>query len=303
MQRGKKMTIEFNCPKCNQIIAFADQHAGKNAHCATCKQRFVIPLKSFDKPEIIKPPEEICEPVEGFYRAVFIENWKLFTRPENATGLVFVIAAVCFKFFIGHVDYSWQMGGYSFIAPWGLIITLSCWGCLFWYYMEMIRNTALDFDELPDVYMDGFFGFIWNTAKSLYLFSMIFFAVEVPAIISINLFDNKFLSAFLSIAGFCFFPVGILTISVVGDLISLFNPANLLKPVIKAFWPYFTISVLFVLTCQLEIMNVEYGSLIGKSWLVIGLNLLANIAIQMLAVFTMRSIGLFYRHYGCYFKW
>ncbi len=297
------MTIEFNCPKCNQLIAFADQHAGKNAHCADCKQRFVIPSKSFEKAQVIKPPEEICVPVEGFYRAVFIDNWKVFIKPGNATGLVFVIAAVCFKFFTGHVDYSWQMGGFRVQAPWGDIITLACWGCLFWYYMEMIRDTALDFDELPDVYMDGFFGFIWNSVKSLYLISMVFLVVELPAIIVYLKYGSNFLFITLTIVGCCFFPVGILTISIVGDLVSLFNPVNMIKPVIKAFWPYCIVAALFVLTFELEQKNVEYGSLIGKSKLVIGLNLFANIAIQMLAVFTMRSIGLFYRHYGCYFKW
>jgi hypothetical protein len=170
--------------------------------------------------------------------------------------------------------------------------------------MEMIRETALDYDELPDVYMGGLFGFIWNMAKSLYIFSVVFFAVELPAIISFKIFGgDNFLFLILSIAGFCLFPAAILTISVVGDITSILQPVNILKPVKKAFWPYFTVVVLFVLTCQLELINVEYGTLIGAGKLVIALNLLANIAIQMLAVFTMRSIGLFYRHYGCYFKW
>jgi hypothetical protein len=28
-----------------------------------------------------------------------------------------------------------------------------------------------------------------------------------------------------------------------------------------------------------------------------------NLLVQLLAIFSMRSIGLFYRHYICYFKW
>ena len=43
------MTIEFNCPKCNAVIGFADQHAGKQAHCTACEQKFIIPGKSFEK--------------------------------------------------------------------------------------------------------------------------------------------------------------------------------------------------------------------------------------------------------------
>jgi ribosomal protein S27E len=298
------MTIEFNCPNCNEVIAFSEKHSGKNAHCTSCGQHFVIPSKSFEKARIVKPAEEVSAPVEGFYKAVFIENLKLFIKPQNTTGLVFVIAAVCFKFFTGHVDYSWQVGGFRFIAPLGLIITLACWGCLFWFYMEMIRMTALDFDEMPDIDMGGFFGFIWNVVKSLYIFSVVFVMVELPCIFSITfLGQNNILSILLSIIGFSLFPVAILTVSAVGDITSLFQPSHIFKPVARAFWPYFTVAVLFILTCQLELITIDYGKLIGAGKLVIGLNLFANLAVQMLAIITMRSIGLFYRHYGCYFKW
>ena len=104
------MTIEFNCPNCDSVIGFPDKHAGRQAHCTTCGQQFIIPNKSFEKAEKFKPPEDNSEPEPGFYRAVFIDNWKLFINPKNITGLVFVTAAVCFKFFTGHVDYSWTFG-------------------------------------------------------------------------------------------------------------------------------------------------------------------------------------------------
>ena len=88
-----------------------------------------------------------AEPVPGFYRAVFIDSLKLFVRPQNATGLVFVTAAVCFKFFTGHTDYSFTMGAFRVQAPVGWVVTLSAWGCLFWYYMEIICTTANDTDN------------------------------------------------------------------------------------------------------------------------------------------------------------
>jgi hypothetical protein len=298
------MTIEFNCPNCNEIIGFADEHSGKNATCTSCGQRFVIPSKSFEKAEIVKPAEEVLEPVPGFYRAVFIDSWKIFIKPQNVTAIVFVVAAVSFKFFTGHVDYSWSVGGFGFIAPVGLIITLSCWGCLFWFYMEMICSTSIDYDELPEVYMGGLFGFIWNIVKSLFLFSFAFFVVELPCMISFAFFEqDHIIPQILSIAGFSLFPVAILTISVVGDITSIFYPSHILKPVIKAFWPYTIVAGLFILFCQLELINVEYEKLIGRGKFIIGLHLSVNIAIQILAIITMRSIGLFYRHYGCYFKW
>jgi hypothetical protein len=32
-------------------------------------------------------------------------------------------------------------------------------------------------------------------------------------------------------------------------------------------------------------------------------HLAVNLLVQVLALVSMRSIGLLYRHYGCYFKW
>jgi hypothetical protein len=32
-------------------------------------------------------------------------------------------------------------------------------------------------------------------------------------------------------------------------------------------------------------------------------DLALNLAVQVAAIFAMRSIGLLYRHYACYFKW
>jgi len=36
---------------------------------------------------------------------------------------------------------------------------------------------------------------------------------------------------------------------------------------------------------------------------VTAVHLAGNLLVQLLALFSMRSIGLLYRHYGCYFKW
>ena len=99
------MTIEFNCPNCDSIIGFAEQHAGKRAQCTTCGQRFVIPSKNYEKAQKIKPPkEEKGEPIPGFYRAVFIDNWKIFFNPKNITGFFFILTMVVFKFFTANLN-------------------------------------------------------------------------------------------------------------------------------------------------------------------------------------------------------
>jgi len=301
---GAFMTVRFNCPSCNELIAFADKYIGRQARCASCGQRFIIPSESKQVPKKIEPPAERAEPVPGFYRAVLIDSWKLFVRPKNATGLVFVIAAVCFKFFTGHTDYSFTMNMFRVQAPTGLIVTLSAWGCLFWYYMEIICTTANYTDELPDVYMGGLFGFIWNIVKSLSIFSIGLIAVLVPCAVFMMITGGTgIVSHLLSLVGLFVFPMAVLIFSTAPEVLMVFRQDYIYKPLAKAYRPYLLVAGLFLLAWELEMRTIGYGSLIGRGQFVVGLHLLANLAVQALAIVAMRSIGLFYRHYGCYFPW
>lgn len=298
------MTIQFNCPKCNELIAFADKHRGERAHCTTCGQRFIIPLASDETPKKIEPTEGKAELLPGFYRVVFIENWKPFASAKNATGLVFVAAAVCFKFFAGHTDYSWTFGGFRFQAPIGLVITLAAWGCLFWYYMEVICSTALDTEELPDVYMGGFFGFIWSIMASLFVFATLLMAVLLPSIIYLAVSRRTDVVWYVSVhVGLFVFPMVILTYSVVRDIGVVFRLDYVLRSIAKAFGPYLVVFGLFALAWELQLRTYGYGRLAGRSNFVITLHLLANLAVQAIAIMAMRSTGLFYRHYSGYFRW
>jgi hypothetical protein len=306
------MTIQFNCPTCNAVIAFPDKQCGKRARCLTCGQLFIIPAKDHEKPQKVEAlSEKEKVPIAGFYRSVFMDSWKMFIKPQNATGLVFVVAAVCFKFFLGHTDYSFTMGGFRVQAPTGLIITLAAWGCLFWYYMEIIYSAAFDVEELPDVYMGGLFGFIWNVIRSLCIFAVALVVVQLPCIIFLVV-SRKIgieprlvgvISHILAIAGLFAFPMAILTLSVGRDITMAFRPDYILKPIVNAFWPYFVVIGFFVLVWELQLQTVGYGELLDRGKTVIGLHLLVNIAVQALALVSMRSIGLFHRHYSCHFPW
>ena len=298
------MTIQFNCPNCGELIAFADKHRGKCAHCATCGQRFTIPRTNDQTAKKIEPPEEKTEPLPGFYRAVFIGNWKLLASTKNPTGLVLAAAAVCFKFFTGHTDYSWTLGGFRFQAPTGLLITLGAWGCLFWYYMEVISSTALDNEELPEVDMGGFFGFIWNVMTSLFVFAVLLMFVLLPSIIYFAVSTRADVVWYVMVhAGLFVFPMAILTFSVGRDFGLVFRPDYVLKPIMKAPWPYLVVFGLFALAWELQLRTVGYGRLVNSNNLIIALHLLANLAVQAIAIIAMRSIGLFYRHYSCHFRW
>src|SRR3990172_4586183 len=88
---GALMTIEFNCPHCGALIAFDSKHAGQRAKCLKCDQKFLIPSESFQKAEKVAPePKPREEPIPGFYRAVFLDSWRIFFRRQSVTPLAFV---------------------------------------------------------------------------------------------------------------------------------------------------------------------------------------------------------------------
>ena len=181
------MTIQFNCPNCGELIAFADKHCGKRAHCTTCEKRFIVPSRSNETPEKIKPPKEMREPLAGFYRAVFIDSRNLFTTAENVTGLGFIVGAVCLKFFTARMNYTMIVPGrsltFEFPLPFGRLVNLATWGFLFWYYMEVIYSTAFEQEELPEVNVGGGTGLFMRIVKSIYTFFIVLLVVEPPYIV------------------------------------------------------------------------------------------------------------------------
>lgn len=298
------MTIQFYCPNCDAVIAFDDKHVGKRARCTACGQRLIIPESSGEAAKKFEEPEEKGEPAPGFYRAALVDSWRLFGRARNTTGLVFVTAAVCFKFFTGHTDYSFEMGAFRVNAQTGLIVTLASWGCLFWYYMEIIYATSFEINDLPEVYMDGFFGFLWNVAKSLYVFAIAMMIVLIPCAAAIGITGGAgIVPRVAGLVGLFFFPMTLLTVAVGRDLRMLLRPDYILKPITQALWPYTVSAGLFVLAFALQLKTRWYVDVSAKGNVFIGLHLLANLAVQALAIVAMRAIGLFHRHYGCHFSW
>jgi hypothetical protein len=104
---------------------------------------------------------------------------------------------------------------------------------------------------------------------------------------------------FLFILGLFLFPAAILTTSVGKDF-ALLRPDYLLAPVVRAFFPYAAIVLMLAAACFLQIHASQYT---GTGPTVTMLHLALNLLVQVIAIFAMRAIGLFYRHYGCYFKW
>jgi hypothetical protein len=71
-------------------------------------------------------------------------------------------------------------------------------------------------------------------------------------------------------------------------------------PIFKAFIPYLTVVALLVAACLLETQTKQFK---GSTFAITVGNLALNLAVQLIAIIAMRSIGLFYRHYSCRFRW
>lgn len=302
------MTIQFNCPNCGALIAFESKHVGKRARCLTCNQLFIIPEKDNQTPKKVKPPESPLDkalPLPGFFRAALVDNWKIFFDRKNVTTLAFVAAAVCFKFFLC---------GEICCAPVAYVVI---WGWLLGFYLNVIYETAFGIDELPEIYLGTSFTFFWYIVKPFATFFFTMFAVQFPFIIALSLLQDKGLTYYnmwqthtpmalllkiFFISGIFIFPMAILT-TAIGKTPALLRPDYLLAPILKALIPYLLVFALLAAACLLETRTVQMDYTEKISITASSAQLGLNLAVQVLAIIAMRSIGLFYKHYQCYLRW
>ncbi len=304
------MTIEFNCPKCNSVIAFADKHAGKRAHCTACKQSFFIPDKSFGNIKTIKPPKEkLSDPIPGFYKAALIDNWKLFFNYKNFTGIVFMMIAAVVFFFTADknfkMDIPTQSGGsITIYLPFGWMFTGLSWGFLFFYYREIIYEIGYDQNNFPEVILGGFYSFIWKTVESCYSLFIIFIAVGLPALVIYMIFEKAFAGNSLAVPllfsfGLFLLPMAVMNVAIGKDLL-LLRPDYLIRQVVRGFTPYLVIYFFLSAAVCVQIFTITY---IPKDSFDSVVRLVLHIVSQLMLIFAIRAIGLFYRHYSCYAMW
>jgi DNA-directed RNA polymerase subunit RPC12/RpoP len=296
------MTIQFHCPKCGALIAFTDKHAGQSVKCMTCGQRQIIPEKSGQTPKKIEPKVAPEFPLPGFYRAVFVDSWKIFIDKDNLTALVFIIAAICFKFFTA---------GACCLA---VITYFAVWGYFFGFYLQIIRETAAGEDKLPEIELGTSITFLGHILKPIFIFAFAVFVVLLPFIIALAFFKGKdaawediwettttlnLVLRGLFVAGLFLFPMAILVAAVLEDLPELLRLDRLFVPIVRAFVPYMVVVGLLAAACFVENSTERYE----QSSILQNAGILAiNLAGQVIAIIAMRSIGLFYRHFGCYFS-
>lgn len=298
------MTIEFNCPNCGALIAFDSKHSGRQARCLTCGQKLIIPAESFQKPEKIAPePEPKGDPIPGFFRAVFVDTWSVFGDKRNTTTLTFIAAVVCFRFFLARA-----------VCCMNEISAVIIWGWLFGFYLNVIYQTAWEDDQLPEIYLGTSLTLLWYVFQPFIVFFYTLFIVELPFILMIWLTDYRidslsdivggggvlgFVRQLLLITGLFLFPAAILA-TAVGKDVSYLRPDYLLPSAFQAFGPYITVALLLVATVFVQFHAKQHA---GGFTVITALHLALNLLGQALAIFAMRSIGLFYRHYACHFKW
>ncbi len=296
------MSIRIRCPNCHCLVAYEDEKAGTPEHCLNCGLEFILPQVDMGPVTVPEHPESRV-PQPGFYRALFIDSWNIFVRKQNVTTLVFVLAVVCFKFFL------------SSACCLGFVAFVVIWGWLFGFYLNLIYNTAMDEDDLPEIFLGEGVGFLVNIFKPFWLFSFALFVVLLPFYLCLywlNLRGGEptellqfqwsviLIPQFLFIAGLCLFPVAILTIAV-GEDILLLRPNYLIRPVRKAPWAYMTVCLVLLIACVAE-LHTRQGDL-TEGFGFNAMHLGVNIVVQVLLIIAMRGIGLFYRHYSCFFKW
>lgn len=305
------MTITFRCPACNGLCGFHDENAGRRARCQKCQEIFIIPSEDGGKALSAEKVEKgLRKPVPYFFQAVFCINRKMFSNMPNIIGLVFVIAAVSFKFFIGHANYRIMIRIFVLYLPIGTIVRVCSWGCIFWYCMEIIACTAMEMDELPEVEIGKGFDFIWNVLKSVYMFFSGLVVSVLPFLaISwlLGFFGIKYrlVEYFLVGVGFFCFPMVILILSAGRDMFGVFRWDWIVLPIVRSIGAYATVACLLWLSAGMFIFGEtrEYAAVSGGSSAVVLFYLLFNVASVLLLIFSMRAIGLFCRHYNCYMPW
>jgi len=297
------MTITFYCPNCDELIAFDDKHIGKRARCQTCGTILIIPAGNNEVPQIIESEVPREEPVPGFYHALLVDTWKIFIDRRNATSLTFVVAVVCFKFFLAEA-----------LCCINYITYMLVWGWLLAFYLNIIYETAFDIDKLPEIFLGTFITFVWQAMKPFLIFLFTLFVVQLPFFIILAVFRSvgltsgsvwqlefgwRLIPQIFFVAGLFFFPIAILTVAV-GKDISLLGPVQLLKPIRQAFMPYLVVTGLLVAFCITESFTIQFT--VAPAAVTVG-HLMLNLLVQLIAIFAMRAIGLFYRHYNCHLIW
>lgn len=300
------MSISFRCPECNGVCGFHERHAGRRARCHACDAVFMIPLADGGKAKKVKVEVDRGDggAISGFYRAALVETWGLFTNKANAAGFVLVVALVSFKFLFWNCNLilEFPFGSVYLFFGYGMgAITL---GILFWYCMEIIYSTGYGDDKLPTNSMGVWADFALNLVRSLYVFIAAMTVVQLPTLVVLGVLklyglDCWWVLAFPISVGVFAFAMGLLIISIDGEVFSVIRVDNIVKGIRRVFGPYCVCAIPTMVAVILGFMCVGLNfKMISTNFWLVCLSAVGNLAGGIIAVIAARWIGLVFRHYG-----
>ncbi len=324
------MTISFKCPHCNALCAFTSKYAGRRAKCTTCQKKFIIPAQSDTKPEkVIEKIKIIEKPRPGFYKAVFIESWPAIFYPETLSTLKYLVMLVVLKLVLGGATLIWAS---TIRPPTGfdvfvfliqvmimvvLLFGLCCaWGRIIELYMDVVSDTGFDIDQLPPPLSDADFP-LWNhmlkpfivfmgtmlVAFMPYFLGDIFFmhiGITKGNIFAYNTDLTVILQA-LWLISFLSIPSVFINMAISRDWMCL-RPDFVFRPIFRAIKPYFLLVLMFIVVFYIESFTEISKPLLAGNMPAVILKSVLNILAQIPILWAMRSAGLYYRHFACYFK-
>lgn len=324
------MTISFRCPHCDALCAFMDKYAGRRAKCTTCQKKFIIPSQSDVKPEKVTEKIKVIEKTTpGFYKAVFIESWAAIFYPETLSTIKYLVMLVVLKLVLGGATVIWA----STIRPptgfdiFFVLIQVAILGFLAFalfcalgrtieLYMDVVADTGFEIDQLPPPLSDSdfpiwqhmlkpfliFFGMILVAFMPYFLGDMFFMhaGIEHGSIFAVHKDLTIILQALWLISVFSI-PSIFIHIAISRDWMCL-RPDFVFKPMLKAPMPYFLLVLMFIAVFYIESSTDISNSLMAGDMPSVILKSILNILALVPILWVMRSSGLFYRHYACYFK-
>lgn len=193
--------------------------------------------------------------------------------------------------------------------PVGRLIQILCWGLLFWYYLEVICGATFEGPVLADLHLgEDLWERLFQIVKGLWIFGFGLFLAELPYVLwlgltRIFLLEPGLVGLSLNVLGLLLFLMVVLNFAVNRDITLLVRFDLMLRPVLRAPVPYLVAAGLMIATWQLYLYTKDYQQLRSAGNLTIGMGLSARPALQFLAIISIRAIGLFYRHFSCYFGW
>jgi len=317
-------TLTHRC-ECGAEFRYPPELAGRSGACKKCGARVTLPQPS--EPQATPQPEQQAD--EYALEVAEIKppriNFADAYEPEAPAPLSASAAAVSSGFWIDAFRgfLFWKdpdsaiklfcmalaISVFSVLAPFtgclGLIVGLGMYGWIAGYCFNVIMYASSESDDLPDPFeFDGIHdSVIVPIAKVL----VVTLALMIPSVIVGLITDNPIVR--LGALGLSYFLwPGVMLIAALGGVLTALRLDIVARTIASALLPY--LAIWFMLLVGIGAMSLAgvaglagtAGSAIdlGHPWVPLVLGNLTGVASL---VITMRTIGLYYRHFNEHFPW